>query len=73
MGNASKHKLIPSVYAECIRKTNDIGRGEAVTYSVPKFVAVRSAKHSSSTALSHAVDFKRLDTLETFKEIMRDA
>lgn len=69
---ASKHKLIPSVYAGCIIKANDMGRAEAVTYSGPTYVAVRSAKHSSSTASSHAMDFNRLATLDTFKEIMHN-
>ncbi|KAF2894447.1 hypothetical protein ILUMI_11727, partial [Ignelater luminosus] len=53
---ASKHKLIPSVYAGCIIKANDMGRAEAVTYSGPIYVAVRSDRHSSSTASSHAKD-----------------
>ncbi|CAH0563025.1 unnamed protein product [Brassicogethes aeneus] len=69
---AAKHKLIPSVYAGCIIKANDMGRPEAITYSGPTYVAVRSGKHSSSTALSHSVDFNRLATLDTFKEIMRN-
>ncbi|KAF2881501.1 hypothetical protein ILUMI_24679 [Ignelater luminosus] len=47
-------------------------RTEAVTYSRPTYVAGRSVKHSSSIALSHAVNFNRLATLDTFKEIMRN-
>lgn len=30
---ASRHKLVPSVYAGCIIKGNDMGRAEAITYS----------------------------------------
>ncbi|XP_060801623.1 uncharacterized protein LOC106141435 [Amyelois transitella] len=69
---ATRHKLIPSVYAGCIIKGNDMGRAEAITYSGPTYVAIRSGKHSSSTASTHAVDFNKLATLNNFKEIMRD-
>lgn len=69
---ASKHKLIPSVYAACIIKADTIGSPEAVTYTGPTYIAIRSAKHSSSKASTHAVDLKKLLTLETFKEIVRD-
>ncbi|KAJ8710634.1 hypothetical protein PYW08_009149 [Mythimna loreyi] len=69
---ATRHKLIPSVYAGCIIKGNDMGRAEAITYSGPTYVAIRSGKHSSSTASTHAVDFNKLATLKNFKEIMRD-
>ncbi|KAF2898353.1 hypothetical protein ILUMI_07821 [Ignelater luminosus] len=71
-GIASKQKLIPSVYARCIIKANDMGCAEAVTYSGPTYVTVRSAKHSSSTGSSHAMDFNRLAILDTVKEIMRN-
>ncbi|KAL4721037.1 hypothetical protein ACJJTC_012456 [Scirpophaga incertulas] len=69
---ATRHKMIPSVYAGCIIKGNDMGRAEAITYSGPTYVAIRSGKHSSSTASTHAVDFNKLATLNNFKEIMRD-
>lgn len=69
---ATKHKLIPSVYAGCIIKENEMGRAEAVTYSGPTYVAIRSGKHSSSTASTHAVDFNKLATLSNFEKIMRD-
>lgn len=54
------HKLIPSVYAGVIIEENNIGNGQAVSYSGPTFIAIRSGKHSSSTALSHALDFEEL-------------
>ncbi|CAH0560583.1 unnamed protein product [Brassicogethes aeneus] len=57
---ASRHKLISSVYALCEVKSNEMGRPEAVSYSGPTYIAIRSGKHSSSTATSHAQD---LDTL----------
>ncbi|GBP40219.1 hypothetical protein EVAR_37620_1 [Eumeta japonica] len=48
-----------------------MGRAEAVTYSGPTYVAIRSGKHSSSTASTHAVDFEKVTTLDNFKDIMR--
>ncbi|XP_050498755.1 uncharacterized protein LOC126879621 [Diabrotica virgifera virgifera] len=69
---ATRHKLIPSVYAGCIIKDNEMGRAEAVTYSGPTYVAIRSGKHSSSTASTHDVDFDKLATLNNFEKIMRD-
>ncbi|GBP67430.1 hypothetical protein EVAR_47149_1 [Eumeta japonica] len=49
-----RHKLIPSVYAGCIIKENDMGHAEAITYSGPTYVAIRSGKHSFSTTSTHA-------------------
>lgn len=71
--NASQHKLIPSVYAICEIKPNEMGRPEAVTYSGPTYIAIRSAKHSSSTATSHADDFNRLLSCEAFEASMKDS
>jgi len=53
---ATGHKLIPSVYAGMVIKPDDIGNRQAVSYSGPTYVAIRSGKHSSSTAFSHAAD-----------------
>lgn len=69
---ATEHKLIPSAFARCIIKGNDMGGAEAISYSGPTYVAIRSGKHSSSTASTHAVDFNKLTTLKSFKEIMQD-
>ncbi|KAJ8889316.1 hypothetical protein PR048_008815 [Dryococelus australis] len=38
---ASRHKLIPSVYALCEVKPNEMGRPEAVSYSGPTYIAIR--------------------------------
>ncbi len=48
-----RHKLIPSVYASC-----NIKEDGAVSYSGPTYIAVRSGKHDSSTAASHARDLE---------------
>lgn len=69
---ASRHKLIPSVYALCEVKPNEMGRPEAVSYSGPTYIAIRSGKHSSSTATSHAQDLDTVITLEPFYNFMKN-
>ncbi|KAJ8940658.1 hypothetical protein NQ314_010633 [Rhamnusium bicolor] len=64
---AAGHKLIPSVYAGIVIEPNGFGNPSKVTYSGPTFIAIRSGKHSSSTAKSHANDFKKIFELESFK------
>lgn len=65
-----RHQLIPSVYAAgIIIKENCMGRKEAVTYSGPTYIVVRSGKHSSSTATTHAKDLIKLLTLDDFKNL----
>jgi hypothetical protein len=59
-----RHKFIPSVYAFCEIK-------ETVSYSGPTFIAIRSGKHDSSTAASHAFDFCRMTELEYLKDFLR--
>jgi hypothetical protein len=63
---APQHKLIPSVIAAMEIKENCIGK-DAVTYSGPTYVAIRSAKHDSSTALSHLEDMNRINSLPSFQ------
>ena len=48
---------------------NDLGKPEAVSYSGPTYIAIRSGKHSSSTAYAHALDFKRLLQLHEFDTV----
>ena len=50
-----RHKLIPSVYAEC-----NVQKNGKVSYSGKTFISVRSGKHDSSTAFTHAYDLKNL-------------
>lgn len=64
---APGHKLIPSVYAGINIIDGKIGDPKTVSYSGPTFVAIRSAKHSSSTASTHASDFRTILKLESFK------
>lgn len=70
---AEKHKLIPSVCAGInVTSTNGRpGEGKRVTYSGPTYISVRSGKHSSSTAASHAWDLDQVLQLSEFKTISR--
>lgn len=69
---ASKHKLIPSVYIALEIKENLMGNPEAVTYSGPTYIAIRSAKHSSSTSATHANDYHSLFDLESFQTFLKN-
>lgn len=66
-----RHKLIPSVYAGLVVKEKGYGSKEAISFSGPTFIAVRSGKHSSSTAKTHSRDFSRLLNLEEFDDITK--
>ena len=69
---ADRHKLIPSVYAGIEIKGDKVtGDPSSVTYSGPTFVAIRSGKHCSSTASTHAFDFQRLTELPEFESILK--
>lgn len=66
-----RHQLTPSVYAGIVIKKDCMGRREAVSYSGPTYIAIRSGKHSSSTASTHAKDFETLLNLEDFVPLAR--
>ena len=51
----NRHKLIPSVYCEC-----EIAPNGKVTYSGETFIRIRSGKHDTSNAYTHAFDMKEL-------------
>ncbi|KAL4719432.1 hypothetical protein ACJJTC_009058 [Scirpophaga incertulas] len=65
---AERHKLIPSVYGAMRIEKGGMGRPDAVTYSGPTYIAIRSGKHSSSTAKSHHSDFNRILQLPEFAD-----
>lgn len=69
---AEKHKLIPSVYAGIEIREKGMGKPEAVTYSGPTYIAIRSGKHSSSTAATHADDLDTLLHMDIFRDLARD-
>ena len=62
---ASRHKLIPSVYVYC--KIED----DKVSYSEPTYIAIRSGKHSKSSAAGHSADFNKLLDIDGFQENMK--
>lgn len=68
---ADRHKLIPSVYAGIAIKENAFGDRSAVSYSGPTHVAIRSGKHSKSTAYSHARDLNHLFELSDFDSFLK--
>lgn len=57
---AEKHKLIPSVYAVIDVERNKMGNPKAVGYKGPTYIAIRSGKHSSSTATTHCKDLQHI-------------
>lgn len=67
-----RHKLIPSVYAGVCIQPDAFNRPDAVSYSGPTFVVIRSGKHSSSNATTHANDLSALVELAEFKDLVRD-
>jgi hypothetical protein len=69
---ANRHKLIPSVYAAIEVQSDGLGKPNFVGYSGPTYIAVRSGKHSSSTALSHALDFNKLVDLKEFQDFSKN-
>lgn len=48
-------------------------RPEAVSYRGPTYIAIRSAKHSSSTATSHADDLNKLFSCDAFEKFVKDS
>lgn len=67
------HCLIPSVYTMQEVSKNSFGKAKAVSYSGPTHVVIRSGKHSSSTAATHAADTVRLSKLDNFREFLTNA
>ena len=65
---AARHKLIPSVYAACVINPDKFT--DAVSYSGPTYIAIRSMKHDSSTAFTHGHDLERLRSVDSFKTVM---
>ena len=68
---APRHTLIPSVYAGIEIASGGFGKADAVRYSGPTYISIRSGKHASSTAYAHALDFNRLLKLPQFHPITR--
>ena len=50
----TKHKLVPLVYATCLKKDGK------VSHNGPTFISVRSGKHDKSCTATHSEDFERI-------------
>ena len=57
---AARHKLKPSVYVMCTIDEKCVGSPDAVKYTGPTAVRVRSCKHDRSTGETHLADLKKL-------------
>ena len=57
---AAGHKLKPAVFALCSIKPNIVGFPEAVKYTGPTAIRVRSCKHGKSTCKTHIADYLKL-------------
>ncbi|CAH1113118.1 unnamed protein product [Psylliodes chrysocephalus] len=66
---AERHKLIPSIYPGIKITSSMLGQPQAVGYFGPTYIAIRSGKHSSSTANTHAQDFETLLEIEEFRPL----
>ena len=58
-----KHKLIPSVYAACLKRDGE------VSYSGPKFISIRSGNHDTSCTETDSNDFEKMLQLEEFQDL----
>lgn len=61
---AERHKFIPSDYGAITIPDGGMGDPEIIGYSGPTYVAIRSGKHASSTAYSHALDIHRIMSIK---------
>ena len=68
---APMHKMIPSAIGVMEIKEKTRSR-EAITYSGPAYVAVRSAKLSQSSAVHHLQDMKHIHSLDDFSGSLKN-
>ena len=67
---ASGHKLTPSVIAGLDISSSKLLNG-SVSYSGPTYIGIRSGKHDSSVAATHAADLRYLyDNVAEFRSIL---
>ena len=64
----SRHKLILSVVGDMKVVKNKYLTNDGVTYSGPTYIAIRSVKHSGSSAFHHLQDMNRARYLTEFTE-----
>ena len=70
---APQHKLISSVYAASKLKAISAKKELDISYSGPTYVAIRSLKHESSTALTHGYDFNHIMEMPEFRTTLKDS
>lgn len=68
---SSQHKLIPSVYIAVEIEENRMGCEKAISYSGPTYIAIRSAKHSTSSAATHSKDLSELLNIKDFQNFLK--
>jgi len=59
------------LFSAIVIKKDWPGNPSAIGHSGPTYIAIRSAKHSSSTALAHGFDFDSLLDLPEFQSVMK--
>ena len=69
---ASKHKLVPSVFAACEIQTASARCQPEISYTWPLYIAIRSLKHESITAFTHDRDFDHVLELEDFSSVAKN-
>ena len=62
MHSEYKHKLIPFVYATCLKKDGK------VSLNGPTFISIRSRKHDKNCTATHSDDFERALQPEDFQD-----
>ena len=69
---AANHKLIPSVIGDMQVMPRKL-TGDAVSYNDPTYIAIRSAKHTGSSAFHHLIDMKRIRSLPEFEPSFKNS
>ena len=69
---ASKHKLVPSVYAACEIQTASARCQPKISYTGLLYISICSLKHESSTAFTHGCDFDHVLKLEEFASVAKN-
>lgn len=59
------------LFSAIVIKKDEPGNPSAIGYSGPTYIAIRSVKRSSSTALAHGFDFDTLLDLPEFQFVMK--
>ena len=68
----SKHKLIPSVIGGTEVVKSKYLTNDAASYSVPTYIAIRSAEHSGSSAFQHLRHMNKVRSLPKFTDSFQD-